>query len=198
MSDATERPAAIRTFLAVPVPPAVAGRLKDLQIRLRSVLPGTWWSRPEQQHLTIRFYGNVPVEELQHLQSAIQQACEQAPPLRLCADKVGTFADRIIWVGISGEVEELRELENRIATTTRGIGDCREVRDFHPHLTIGRIKRRPPGQESIADRIRNWSNSRFGEWTVDHLELIQSDLSPQGARYTCLASIPLAGKAVGD
>ena len=38
-----------------------------------------------------------------------------------------------------------------------------------------------------------WTGIRiFGEWTTDRLEIIRSQLSPGGARYTTLASLPLA------
>ena len=34
-------------------------------------------------------------------------------------------------------------------------------------------------------------NRVFGEWTADHLEVIRSQLSPRGSRYTTLARSPL-------
>jgi len=35
----------------------------------------------------------------------------------------------------------------------------------------------------------------FGEWTADRVELIRSELSPVGARYTTLAAAPLEARA---
>jgi len=39
--------------------------------------------------------------------------------------------------------------------------------------------------ESMKDR-------RFGEWVAREVEIIRSELSPAGARYTLLAAFPLA------
>jgi 2'-5' RNA ligase len=33
----------------------------------------------------------------------------------------------------------------------------------------------------------------FGEWTVSQVELIRSEISSGGARYTTLAVVPLCG-----
>ncbi len=38
---------------------------------------------------------------------------------------------------------------------------------------------------------------RFGEWTGDHIEIVQSELSFTGARYTVLAKIPLGVEPAG-
>lgn len=198
MSGATEREVAIRTFLALPVPREVIEGLQALQGRLRPVFSDISWSRPENQHLTIRFYGRVPAAKVNELHLAIQQVCEQTRPFTLRAQGLDSFAGRVIWVGLDGALEQLHELESRTAQATRGFGDHEEQRKFQPHLTLGRIKRQRPGRKRIVDRIRPWATAQFGEWTADHLQLMRSDLSPHGARYTCLAKIALAGERADD
>ena len=43
----------------------------------------------------------------------------------------------------------------------------------------------------LAHLIQKMVRRTFGEWTVETVEIIRSELSPEGARYTNLASIPL-------
>ncbi len=188
---------AIRAFLALPLPREVIGRLQSLQKELNASLDEVSWSRPNALHLTIRFFGNMPVELIDELKRVICAICSSASPFRLNAMNVGVFGERVVWVGVGGAIKPLEELESRIGQATREFGDHREDRAFRPHLTIGRIKKGRRSRISIADKLVDYSNVKFGEWTVDHLELMRSDLSPQGAEYSCLARLPLTGKVGG-
>jgi 2'-5' RNA ligase len=43
-----------------------------------------------------------------------------------------------------------------------------------------------------VDAVTDMADPFFGEWTANHVELIRSELSSSGSRYTTQASIPLA------
>ena len=178
----------------MPVPPEVIAKLQSLQRRLSDELQEVSWSRINALHLTIRFFGNVAGERLDELQKAIQNICASAAPFPVRAEQVGCFGERVIWVGVGGAWQRLREMESQIKQATIGFGDHEEAREFRPHLTIGRVKKWRAGRVSVADKLVGLAGAEFGGWTVDHLELMRSELLPQGARYTCLATIPLAGK----
>ena len=73
------------------------------------------------------------------------------------------------------------------------IGFDREKRSFHPHVTLGRLRRgalseRLAGLAVVLDRL-----DFEAEYPVKSVELMQSELSPAGARYAVLASIGLSG-----
>jgi len=73
-------------------------------------------------------------------------------------------------------------------------GDCL----FHAHLTIGRVSEwKAAGRREVAEALATEQDRHFGEWEVGRVDLMQSVLSPQGAAYSVLKSIPLSDPAKG-
>jgi 2'-5' RNA ligase len=71
------------------------------------------------------------------------------------------------------------------------VGFPTETRAFHPHLTLGRLRRgaestRLGGLAGVLDRLQY-----TGDVEVRSVELMQSELSPAGARYTVVESVEL-------
>jgi 2'-5' RNA ligase len=106
-------------------------------------------------------------------------------PFQLRLDKLGCFPNlnkpRVIWVGVSGEIEYLLDLNNAVEEMLHSLGWDSEKRRYHPHLTIGRVK----------DKRQRYSDLPWGEFitpptqfTVDTIHLIESRLLPSGAEYT--------------
>jgi 2'-5' RNA ligase len=188
---------AIRTFVAIPLPAPLIEALQRVQQQLQSKLPSALvrWSKPEQLHLTLRFLGDVPIEQIRQLEAALRVACEPTPALRLRLGGIGCFPHignpRVIWVGVGGDVEPLRVLQQRIKQYTGGFGVPAEVRDFTPHLTLGRVKKGWPVAPQIRNGIERFRSDALGDWSATEVELIQSQLRPDGACYTKLASIKL-------
>ena len=65
-------------------------------------------------------------------------------------------------------------------------GFARENRPFVPHLTLARVKARPP--ESLRPLLSRHAKTEFGTATIDQVELIRSELGPDGSKYTVLAA----------
>jgi 2'-5' RNA ligase len=65
---------------------------------------------------------------------------------------------------------------------------------FVGHITLGRIQQiKQPQAEVLAKAALAISGRFFGEWMADTIELIRSELSSGGSRYTTVATIPLSG-----
>jgi 2'-5' RNA ligase len=80
-------------------------------------------------------------------------------------------------------------MARRLETIVEPLGFPRESRAFHPHLTLARIKAKPPKElKEIADANENQS---FGTQTIDRVILYQSDLQKTGPVYTPLATASL-------
>ena len=189
---------ALRLFAALTLPEALVDRL----ISVQRILDDRWparsvrWVRREQLHLTLRFYGNVPPEQAPALTEALRAACAETRPLSLALAGLGAFPNtrrpRVLWAGVTGDLESLERLEQRIQSATAAFGDHRETRPFQPHLTLGRIaddRERQTASPANArwDRIEN---DLFGSWTAAAVHLIRSELNPAGARYTTLTVAP--------
>ncbi len=194
------RPATwIRAFVAVPLPDEVKTALGRVQREVQSSLPGdaVRWTPPEQIHLTLRFLGDVPADSAADVETALRRAGAGIAPFPLGASDVGVFPTearpRVLWVGLRGELDALRRLHAQIARETATWGE-RAEREFHPHLTLGRVKSvRPAGVRAIEPALERVNAGDLGSWRVERVDLMRSQLSQTGATHTCLAGVPLAG-----
>jgi 2'-5' RNA ligase len=96
----------------------------------------------------------------------------------------------VLWLGTTGDTERLMSLQNKLETDFEILGFSRENRPFRAHLTLARIKipQSAAGLEAAAKKLGDFS---AGEFRATELILFRSKLTPQGAIYTRLATIPL-------
>jgi RNA 2',3'-cyclic 3'-phosphodiesterase len=196
--NSTER---FRLFVAIPVPDAVRNEMIRVQCELQPLVPrgAVRWAKPEQFHLTLRFLGDVPVERVPALQETVNAVCLGSPALCLRAQGVGFFPNarspRVIWVGINDDENCLAELQKKIEHAVRQFTAEQGGERFAGHVTLGRFKlvNRLDTSE-LTTSAESMKDRRFGEWTAQEIEIIRSELSPTGARYTLLAALPLGAK----
>lgn len=151
------------------------------------------WTQPEQMHVTLRFLGDVPNEKLPALENALGAAVVGSSPIKLSLEAFGCFPSarnpNVFWAGLGGAVDALQQLQARVEAHTNGFTSHEEQRDFHPHLTIGRVKRRGAESRRLADELTKFRCASFGAWTVREIVLMRSKLSPEGAIHTKLAIV---------
>ncbi len=190
----------VRTFVAVCLPPSLLERVTLLQRRLRSLPEAkpVRWATPVQLHLTLKFLGNVPLADLDRLEESLTTAVAGLNPFDIGLAGLGCFPHarnpRVVWVGVTGALPRLEDLHRRVENALRGWGDhAEEPRSFQPHLTIGRVNTRTDDARRLGDLLERERVPELGIWTVREIVLFRSDLGPQGARHTVLASVPLRG-----
>jgi len=189
-----------RTFVAVHLSPELVSRLTALEDHFRG-LPGgnaVRWVPPESMHLTLKFLGEVEDSRLPRIFQTVSAVCARSVPFRLTVAGAGCFPDwlrpRIIWAGITEGGLELVTLAAELDAVLAALGFPRERRPFSAHITLGRMDRRASQSElavfgrSIADQ----SVGELGSLVADHVNVVKSDLRPQGPLYTDLFVCPLA------
>lgn len=193
----------IRAFIALNLPPEVKAGLARFQDGLKGSWRSDWvrWTPPEQIHLTLRFLGNISADSVPELEAALRRACAGVSAFGLAAEGFGCFPDgshpRILWIGMNGELDSLTSLVERVVRETGPWGE-REDKAFHPHLTIGRVKTNHPHElRKLSEEISRVKSPSLGKWPVTQVDLMQSELSEQGACHECIATVPLAGKLPG-
>ncbi len=178
----------MRAFLAV----EPTGNAHDELVRLLKALQGQKeWLRPvkpEQLHLTLRFFAELPKAKNEAIRAALTEA--NLTGFTTSLSEIGCFPNwkrpRVVWAGCSEQ--GWQQLHRRIDETlaSLGLGDDRR---FHPHITLGRVKR-PATLESLG-AVQSIPVSRV-EFPVDKLLLKKSILTSQGPTYSTVWSIPLA------
>jgi len=185
---------AIRAFLAIEPPETVRQAMAVVQNRLKYCVSGAIsWVRPEGIHLTLKFFGNIAETDIDRISAAVEPVAARFAPLDLQVRRVGLFPDsrrpRVIWLGLEGDVSALKALQEEADRGLERYGFSREDRPFRAHLTLARIKS-PRGLTGL-DRIMKKSEVyEAGRFRAEGLTLFRSDLTPQGAIYSKLASYP--------
>ncbi|HOX56358.1 MAG TPA: RNA 2',3'-cyclic phosphodiesterase [Candidatus Paceibacterota bacterium] len=187
-----------RLFIAVGIPDGIKSKIEAAQAELRRVLPArnVRWTRREQFHLTLRFLGDVEAARVDSLGEAMRRACHGFEPLRLRGEGVGCFPEhgypRVLWTGVRDEEEQLPRLHAAVELASRGFTTEAKEERFTGHVTLARIKGIKRAEaEALSGVVAGMKDRLFGHWTAYKIELMRSELLPQGARHTPLATIAL-------
>ncbi len=184
----------VRTFIAISLPDHVLHAIGNVQASLKRSGFNIRWVRKEGIHLTLRFLGDVPKVRVEQISSAISAAAGGFSPFTLKGQGVGVFPDlrrpRVVWVGISGNLEVLRNLHGKLESQLKGIGFAKEKRPLKGHLTVGRIKKRIDKAE-LKTALEGLEDFETDPFTAEAVILYQSTLRPQGAVYTKLSEANL-------
>lgn len=191
-------PAFLRLFIAIAVPPEVRREIGRAQGRLqRNCPPGVVrWTRPEQFHLTLKFLGDVPADQVPALEKSTAAVCAGLPALGLSARGIGFFPGakkpRVIWVGASDGAGRLSDLHGKLDEALRWLAPTERSEKFAGHITLGRFK---PGHHAAIPRLLELAGEihqrHFGDWLAGEVEIIRSELTAAGADHVPLASFQL-------
>jgi 2'-5' RNA ligase len=187
----------IRAFLAIEPPEDILQELSRLQEKLKREISGRIsWTKPQGQHLTLKFFGDISAEDVKNICSAVENRIASVSSLNLKIEKLGVFPDarrpRVLWCGVSGDGEKLLLLQKQLKADYEGIGFTSDDRPFRAHLTLGRIKE-SHGLTGISEALTKQKAFVAGEFECRQLILFQSRLLPHGAVYTKLAEFTLKG-----
>ena len=188
-----------RLFIAITVPERVKVELEKAQAALRRATPenSIRWTGRGQFHLTLRFLGDVSIGQIDELVAGLKSACGGFPALRLKAARIGFFPDtrfpRVVWAGVRDETDMLAKLQQAVVSAVQDFTDEKPEGKFAGHITLGRIKSLKRSDAEILSKAADAMADRFfGEWVADKVELIRSELSAGGSRYTTIATAPLS------
>ena len=191
-------PAALRLFVAIPIPEAVRSELAGVQNELRPLAAprDVRWTPPAQLHLTLKFLGSVPEERLDTVKKSLAGACAGASPFWLRAQGIGFFpglrATRVIWAGFHDDLNALPGLQSKVEESLAPFAENVRSEKFLPHATLGRFQKyRLYKTEKLLPRALAFADRVFGEWQVEGVSLFRSELSPEGARHSLLGEFTL-------
>ncbi len=180
----------LRTFIALAVPKqivAVGGLLKTTMNVKHKALR---WVKPNAMHLTLKFNGTTPPDSVPAMEAALKEVAAKITPFRLEVQGTGCFPSptrpRVLWLGIGGEVDKLQQLVAGVHCALAELGYPDESKDYHPHVTLARIKY---PQKQTPD-ITSFLNTEYQAISMqsDRIHLISSELLPTGPVYTNLGT----------
>jgi len=188
----------VRCFIAIELPEEVKAGLSQLQAQLKSgnQFP-VKWVNPYNIHLTLKFLGNVNVDRTSQITEAMAEAAQGVSPFRLEIKGLGVFPNprrvQVIWVGVSGEVDKLLQLQKGIESSLARLGFAPEPRAFTPHLTLARVRDRaaPDERQKLGQLIAGTKFEAVYAFPVEAIRLMRSQLTREGAIYSQISSVEL-------
>lgn len=144
---------------------------------------------PENWHITLAFYGDIPQGAVPDLTAALRAQMGDLAPGEARLAGAGVFGGRTLWVGARDEPRGLlRSLAQRSAEAGEdaGVGMADEERPrYRAHLTVARLSSRWVAQErnrqrSRRDYERRQRKQRGGDSLrgLGEAEFVHSPLSP--------------------
>jgi 2'-5' RNA ligase len=176
-----------RVFLAVGVSVDVAAAITRLQSTLGKGAPTGLFRFVDggQAHVTLRFLGQRSSDEQERAARAAAAAAKGSAPFAVAFGGLGVFPDarrpHTLWLGLTQGKSALIGLAARLENALGAEGFAPEGRPYVPHLTLARIKHRPPPvfmKELLALGIEPTSPQ-----PVDSFALMESRATGGQVRY---------------
>jgi 2'-5' RNA ligase len=184
----------LRMFVALSLSSSILAGIGKLIRTLQPDCEEVRWVEPKSLHVTLKFLGDVPLNELPQLIRAVTQSTSQTDSFDLTLQGLGVFPNReapkTLWIGCREGSEELGQLAGSVDEGLIPLGFPKEPRKFSPHLTIGRIKKQAQGS-SLSPILDDNQNRLFGSCSVSEVQIFSSELTRSGPLYDELAAIPL-------
>ena len=169
-----------RLFVAIDLPEYLRQTLVDLDPHIH----GVRWTAPEQMHLTLSFFDDVPEEAdlaLREKLSVIEFGAFFLP-----INGVGTFSSKgalkVIWVGVGKAHPHLFQIHKRVQEAALAAGLEPELRPWHPHITIARCRNVAP--QSLRTFLKANDDLDAEMIHIDAFYLYSSKLTPAGPIHT--------------
>ena len=192
----------MRTFIAVNIPVDIKQNLQEEIDRLRALIRGenVRWVRPEGIHLTLKFLGEISDSSLGEIHQTLEREVEKHPTCTLRVGGFGCFPNRrrprVLWIGITEDKGTLAQVQSSIHEKLVPLGFEKEERPFHPHLTLGRVRRNVSKSDlnQLQDAVNEFVVGQIGKFEVREIHLIESILKPSGAEYSTLGEYTLGSR----
>jgi RNA 2',3'-cyclic 3'-phosphodiesterase len=178
----------LRLFIAIHIPRQLCEQLSRTGRDTIEERHRVSWVRAEAMHLTLKFLGDTPVTSLKELQEILERVAACNPVCELYPQSPGLFRQRevprVLWWGLAGDVIKLEQLAATLEEELSDAGFPKSDKPFKPHITLGRVKR---GERDMADRYLQAGLPEESPIVVESIQLIQSTLHSDGARYRLIS-----------
>ena len=180
----------IRTFIALDTPETVTKVALSLQSSVKVNPKAVRWVRKENIHITLRYIGSTAPGELEKINRLLSEIVGQNSDLSLNISGTGCFPKkerpRILWLGVDGDVLELKLLVEMINSEMDRLGYPQEERNYSPHISIGRIRY----PQRVTPDVTDFLSAEYEpiSWNIPKIIFYQSELLPSGAIYSILGT----------
>lgn len=185
----------MRFFIALEIPDEDKEELRDVQSKIKTLLPDLNLTDPDKLHLTLAFIGEQDDSLKESLVEVMNQASTNIHPFQITPAYVDGFPNihspHTLWVGVKGDIDKLMVVRERIKDGLENLHLPVDERRFVPHIAIGKLhgSKIRQNQEIAIQQIMSVS---FKPINVSSIKLFES-VPDQGLhRHNTLAEIKLS------
>lgn len=153
------------------------------------------WTKKDSLHVTLVFIGYVTNDEVYEICKLTREIAQEYEPFSIGFKKIlygpPGKATRMIWLEgkVSEELSKIKQELDNILGSSSAISPFRiESRPFSPHITLARKKMEK--REELSQLPEIGQDFQYSI-PVSSLDVMESDLKPDGAEYIILESCPL-------
>jgi 2'-5' RNA ligase len=175
----------IRAFIAIDTPESAKQIIKSIQDKLKHIDDAkVTWVRPQGIHLTLKFLGDIKNSQIPEISDCLRKCASAVSPFELTSTTCGAFPGfrnpRVLWVGLDGG-RPLIQLQFDIRKSLEQLGFDPDNKDYHPHLTVGRVKY----IQTDSHLPKEFKETTFPQivWQAPDVRLMSSILKPSRAEY---------------
>jgi len=178
----------IRTFIAFRVADKAKEELLGVQAQLRGYnrKAHVGWSKSRGWHVTVEFLGEISPAKVEEVKNILLYIARDFHKFDFWLANLDGFPNKanpnVIIVKVGEEHRVSASLQEKLSKELRAIGLGHDDHPWTPHITLARNK----AHERIAGL--NTIKVQPVVWEVSSIELIKSDLQPNGPKYTILES----------
>jgi 2'-5' RNA ligase len=97
-----------------------------------------------------------------------------------------------VWTGVDDRDGRLAALQRAIEAATNAFTEEQPQETFTGHITLARCRDLDRNAAStLTSLVQAIADKSFGYWTAVSVDIVRSQPTPQGSRYTTLAEISL-------
>ena len=180
-----------RIFIGIPAGCQIKSILTHIKSAVNCNPPFIKWVPTENIHLTLSFLGNISNDDIPNLIQFIGKNIARNN-FQLSIAGTGVFpstkSPKVLWLGLDKGIDKLTLLQHQVAKSISEFKDNDQENTFIPHITIAKIKQMHgkidvlPFLDTVYSPI---------ELEVNSIYMFESQLFPEGVKYTVLNKFPL-------
>jgi 2'-5' RNA ligase len=180
----------MRTFISFPVKERVKNKLKTQQEKFKKYNQEQKikWTKKAKMHVTVKFIGEVEQEDTGKLAKILEKSAENIQPFEYNFYKLDAFPSKKNPSTIINKIKEQGregfELEQNLRAYLKKYNFSFDSKKWIPHITLGRVKKESADIDFPSFNI-NYN------WQVNKVELIESELTESGPKYSTISKVEL-------
>ena len=183
-----------RIFIAINLPKDTKQKIALFSQNLKRFNWPVKWVELENFDITLNFLGDLTPKEVEKVCLILEKTTKNYHPFDLKIERLNVFPNLAHVRTVIFEVEkndELMKLQQELSSRLK-VNEFRvEERKFTPHITLGRVKRK---RLRLDENLLNNLSVPQSVFTVQNIEIMKSELFPEGPKYSIVKSYKLCSQ----